>query len=333
MKVLITGAAGFIGSALTLRLLERGNEVIGIDNHNNYYDPTLKEARLSRQINHINYFHIRGDIANKTLVDNIFKTHKPNQVINLAAQSGVRYSLENPQAYIEANVLGFTNVIEACRQNNVDHFVYASSSAVYGSNTKTPFSEHQNVNHPVSLYAATKKSNELIAHSYSHLYQLSTTGLRFFTVYGPWDRPDMALQRFTKAIIQNKPLKLYNYGNHTRDFTYIDDVIEGIIRVLDKPSELNPKWCSVNPDSATSYAPWRVYNIGSNKPINLNQLIEEVENALGKKAIKKSLPLQPGDTLDTDADTTNLVNFINYKPSTKLTHGIQKFIDWYESYY
>jgi len=333
VKTLVTGSAGFIGSALTLRLLERGDTVIGIDNHNNYYDPQLKEARLARHIDHSNYTHIRGDLSDGMLIDELFKTHKPNCVVNLAAQAGVRYSLENPMAYIDSNLVGFGHILEGCRHNNVEHLVYASSSSVYGSNTKMPFSVHDNVNHPVSLYAATKKACELMAHSYSHLYQLPTTGLRFFTVYGPWDRPDMALQKFAKAIINDEPIQLFNYGNHRRDFTYIDDIVEGVIRVLDKPAEPNPDWSGDNPDSATSYAPWRIYNIGNNNPVELNDYIAALESELGKKAQKELLPLQPGDVPDTYADVDALVKDMGYKPQTTLKKGMHEFVAWFNTYY
>jgi UDP-glucuronate 4-epimerase len=333
MKILVTGSAGFIGSALTLRLLKRGDEVIGIDNHNDYYSPQLKEDRLARHIDHPQYTHIRGDLADRALVEELFKTHKPNRVVNLAAQAGVRYSLENPMAYIDSNLVGFCHILEGCRHNDVEHLVYASSSSVYGSNTKMPFSVHDNVNHPVSLYAATKKASELMAHSYSHLYQLPTTGLRFFTVYGPWDRPDMALQKFAKAIMSDEPIQLFNYGNHRRDFTYIDDIVEGVIRVLDKPAKPNPEWSGDNPDSGTSYAPWRIYNIGNNNPVELNDYISALENALRKKAQKELLPLQPGDVPDTYADVDDLVRDMGYKPSTKLKDGMKNFVEWFERYY
>jgi UDP-glucuronate 4-epimerase len=333
MKVLVTGAAGFIGSALSLKLLERGDEVIGIDNHNDYYDPQLKEDRLARHIRHPNYTHIRGDLADRSVIEELFKTHQPSRVVNLAAQAGVRYSLENPMAYIDSNLVGFGLILEGCRHNNVEHLVYASSSSVYGSNTKMPFSVHDNVNHPVSLYAATKKANELMAHSYSHLYQLPTTGLRFFTVYGPWDRPDMALQKFAKAIIHDQPIQLFNYGNHRRDFTYIDDIVEGVIRVLDKPAQPNLNWNGENPDSATSYAPWRIYNIGNNNPVELNDYIGALENALGKKTEKELLPLQPGDVPDTYADIESLVRDFDYKPVTTVETGMVKFVEWFRQYY
>ena len=333
MKVLVTGSAGFIGSALSICLLERGDEVIGLDNHNDYYDPDLKEARLARHINHVNYTHIRGDLSDRELIQDLFETHKPSYVVNLAAQAGVRYSIENPLAYADSNLLGYVNILEGCRHNNVKHLVYASSSSVYGSNTKMPFSVHDNVNHPVSLYAATKKANELMAHTYSHLYQLPATGLRFFTVYGPWDRPDMALQKFAKAIITGESIKLFNYGNHRRDFTYIDDIVEGIIRVLDKPAQPDPDWDSNEPDPATSYAPWRVYNIGSNNPVELKDYIGALEKALGKEATKEFLPLQPGDVPDTYADVDELVRDFNYKPSTSLDTGMEQFVEWFNAYY
>lgn len=333
MNILVTGAAGFIGSALSLRLLARGDTVIGIDNHNDYYNPALKKARLARHIDHPNYTHIKGDISDRALIEILFKKHKPESVVNLAAQAGVRYSLENPLAYIDSNLVGFAHILEGCRHNNVKHLVYASSSSVYGSNTKMPFSVHDNVNHPVSLYAATKKANELMAHSYSHLYGLPTTGLRFFTVYGPWDRPDMALQKFTKAIVKGTPIQLFNYGNHRRDFTYIDDIVEGVIRVLDKPAQPNKNWSGNAPDSATSYAPWRVYNIGNNSPVELNDYITALEKALGKKAQKELLPLQPGDVEGTFADVDDLVRDFDYKPATTLSDGMVKFVEWYRSYY
>ena len=333
MKILITGTAGFIGSALSLKLLERGDEVVGIDNHNDYYDLQLKEDRLARHIEHPNYTHIRGDLAEREFIEQLFKAHKPNRVVNLAAQAGVRYSLENPMAYIDSNLVGFGHILEGCRHNGVEHLVYASSSSVYGSNTKMPFSVHDNVNHPVSLYAATKKANELMAHSYSHLYQLPTTGLRFFTVYGPWDRPDMALQKFAKAIVNDKPIQLFNYGNHRRDFTYIDDVVEGVLRVLEKPAEPNPSWSGNNPDSGTSSAPWRIYNIGNSNPIELKDCISALENALGKKAQKEFLPLQAGDVEGTFADIDDLVRDLDYKPAITLDVGIKSFAEWFNYYY
>ena len=333
MKVLVTGAAGFIGSALILRLLSRGDEVVGIDNHNDYYDPKLKEDRLARYISHPKYTHVRGDLADRALVQNLFATHKPSRVVNLAAQAGVRYSIENPMAYIDANLVGFGNILEGCRQNGVEHLVYASSSSVYGSNTKMPFSVHDNVNHPVSLYAATKKANELMAHAYSHLYQLPTTGLRFFTVYGPWDRPDMALQKFAKAIVNDEPIKLFNHGNHRRDFTYIDDIVEGVIRVLDKPAIPHKDWNGDEPDSATSYAPWRVYKIGNNTPVELKDYIAALEYEFGKTAKLELLPMQPGDVEATYADIDDLVRDMDYRPQTTLQEGICKFVKWFNDYY
>ncbi|MDA9031048.1 NAD-dependent epimerase [Candidatus Pseudothioglobus singularis] len=333
MKVLVTGSAGFIGSSLSMQLLERGDKVVGIDNHNDYYDPSLKEARVNRFINHSNYTHIRMDIRDREIIDSLFKKNQFDSVVNLAAQAGVRYSIENPSAYIDSNIVGFANILEACRQNKVKHLVYASSSSVYGSNSKTPFSVHDNVDHPVSLYAATKKANELMAHSYSHLYNLPTTGLRFFTVYGPWDRPDMALQKFTKSILSGKKIQVFNFGKHRRDFTYIDDIVKGVIYVLDEPAKKNESWNSILPDPATSNAPWRIYNIGNNSSIELMDYIQAIENALKIKANKELLPLQPGDVIDTYADVTDLVKDFKYKPSVKINQGVAKFIEWYKEYY
>ena len=333
MKVLVTGSAGFIGSSLSMHLLERGDKVLGIDNHNDYYDPSLKEARVNRFIDHPNYTHIRMDIRDRNIVNSLFKKHQFDSVVNLAAQAGVRYSIENPSAYIDSNIVGFANILEACRHNKVKHLVYASSSSVYGSNSKTPFSVHDNVDHPVSLYAATKKANELMAHSYSHLYNLPTTGLRFFTVYGPWDRPDMALQKFTKSILSGKKIQVFNFGKHRRDFTYIDDIVKGVIHVLDEPAMANGSWNSSLPDPATSNAPWRIYNIGNNSPIELMEYIQAIENALKIKANKELLPLQPGDVIDTYADVTDLVKDFKYKPSVKINQGVAKFIEWYKEYY
>ena len=333
MKVLVTGSAGFIGSALCLRLLARGDHVIGLDNHNDYYDPSLKEARLARHAEHQNYTHIRIDLADRSAMEHAFADHKPQGVINLAAQAGVRYSLENPLAFVNSNMVGFAHVLEGCRHNAVEHLVYASSSSVYGANTTMPFSVHDNVDHPLSLYAASKKANELMAHTYSHLYGLPTTGLRFFTVYGPWDRPDMALQKFTRAILLGKKIQVYNYGKHRRDFTYIDDIVEGVVRVLDKPATSNPEWSGNHPDSGSSIAPWLIFNIGNNNPVDLMDYIEALENALGKKAEKIFLPLQPGDVPDTYADVNDLVEQFNYKPSTTVEEGIARFIRWYLEYY
>jgi len=333
MKVLVTGAAGFIGSALSIRLLDRGDEVFGIDNHNDYYDPNLKEARLARHINHENYTHTRMDIEDGRAVEVLLKENQFDVVVNLAAQAGVRYSIENPLAYINTNMVGFGHILEGCRHNKVAHLVYASSSSVYGSNTKMPFSVHDNVDHPLSLYAASKKANELMAHTYSHLYNLPTTGLRFFTVYGPWGRPDMALFKFTKAMLAGEKIQVFNYGKHRRDFTYIDDIVEGVIRVLDKPAVPNPNWSGDNPDSGTSSAPWRVYNIGNNSPVELLDYIGALEEALGIKAAKELLPLQPGDVPDTYADVNDLVKEFSYKPSMTVKQGVNNFIEWYKKYH
>jgi UDP-glucuronate 4-epimerase len=330
---LVTGVAGFIGSALAIRLLERGDEVIGIDNLNDYYDVNLKLARLERLRNYTQFKFIKLDISDRTAVDELFINEKFQRVMHLAAQAGVRYSITNPHAYIDSNIIGFINILEGCRHNAVEHLAYASSSSVYGANTKMPFSIHDNVDHPVSLYAATKKSNELMAHTYSHLYKLPTTGLRFFTVYGPWGRPDMSLFMFTRNILEGKPIDVFNYGNHRRDFTYIDDIVEGIIRVLDKPAQINSHWTSNHPDPATSLAPYRVYNIGNNNPVNLLTFIETLEKCLGKEAQKNLLPLQPGDVPDTYADVSDLVNDLGYKPGMLLETGIKNFVEWYKYFY
>ena len=333
MKILVTGSAGFIGSAVTLQLLARGDEVVGIDNHNNYYDPAIKEARLLRFAEHPNYTHFRVDIANRQAIDEIFKTFKPQRVINLAAQAGVRYSIENPYAYMDSNILGFAHILEGCRHHGVDHLVYASSSSVYGANTKMPFSVHQNVDHPLSLYAASKKANELMAHTYSHLYGLPTTGLRFFTVYGPWGRPDMALFKFTKAILAGNSIQVFNFGKHRRDFTYVDDIVNGVIRVVDKPATPNLLWDGDLPDPGTSKAPWRVYNIGNNNPVELLDYIKALEAILGKKATLELLPLQPGDVPDTFANVDDLVSDFDFKPSTTIDEGIKRFVAWYRDYF
>ena len=333
MKVLVTGSAGFIGSALSLRLLERGDSVIGIDNHNDYYDPTIKEARLARHANHSNYVHQRIDLADRAAIEQIFANHTPNCVVNLAAQAGVRYSIDNPLAYINSNIVGFAHILEGCRHNRVKHLVYASSSSVYGANTAMPFSVHHNVDHPLSLYAASKKSNELMAHTYSHLYGLPTTGLRFFTVYGPWGRPDMALFKFTQAILAGKKITVYNYGKHRRDFTYIDDIVEGIVRVLDQPAQPNLVWNGAKPDPSSSLDPWRVYNIGNNSPVELMDYIGALEKALGRKAEMDLLPLQPGDVPDTYADVSDLVKQFNYKPSIPIEIGVTNFVSWYRDFF
>lgn len=332
-KILVTGAAGFIGSAVVTRLLDRGDEVVGLDNHNDYYDPAIKEARLEKLASRDSYTHVRADLADQLAVDNVFECHKPWGVVNLAAQAGVRYSMENPRAYIDSNLVGFGNILESCRSYEVKHLVYASSSSVYGANESMPFSIHDNVDHPLSLYAATKKSNELMAHAYSNLYGIPTTGLRFFTVYGPWGRPDMALFKFTKAILDGDKIQVFNYGKHRRDFTYIDDIVEGIIRVLDVPAPPNVDWSGANPDSGSSFAPWRVYNIGNNNPVELLTFIKAIEKAVGKSAVMELLPLQPGDVPDTYADVDSLVDEFNYKPETSIEDGIGKFVSWYLDYF
>ena len=333
MKILVTGSAGFIDFSLCEKLLQKGENIIGIDNHNNYYDIKIKDARLDILLKYSNYQHYKIDISDKKSLEDIFIHHKPNKVINLAAQAGVRYSMVNPYAYINSNIVGFINVLENCRKNKVDHLIYASTSSVYGANTKMPFSEHDNANHPLSIYAASKKSNELMAHSYSYLYELPTTGLRFFTVYGPWGRPEMAVVTFTKAIVEDKPSEVFNFGKHTRDFTYINDIVEGIIKTINNSAASNLKWNGNKPDPASSSAPWRIYNIGNNKPVELMNYIDALEKALGKKAKINFLPLQPGDVPDTYADTTNLNEKFNYKPSTSVTDGVFNFIKWYRSYY
>ncbi len=333
MKVLITGSAGFIGSALSLRLLARGDEVIGIDNLNDYYDVGLKQARLARTLDYGSYTDVRANLEDTQTITRVFAEHEPQRVINLAAQAGVRYSLENPHAYVDTNLVGFVNILEGCRHGGVEHLVYASSSSVYGANTHLPFSVHDNVDHPVSLYAATKRANELMAHTYSHLYRLPTTGLRFFTVYGPWGRPDMALFLFTRNILANKPIDVFNDGKHLRDFTYIDDIIEGVTRVLDRIPEPAPEWSGEHPDSASSTAPYRLYNIGNNQPTELMRYIEVLEECLGKKAQMNMLPLQPGDVPATYANVDTLVHDVGYKPNTNVEVGIARFIEWYREYY
>jgi len=333
MKILVTGSAGFIGSMLSIKLLERGDEVVGIDNHNDYYDPKIKEARLERLVKYKNYKHYKDDLNDNKKLSEIFKIHKFQKVVNLAAQAGVRYSIENPLAYINSNIVGFAHILENCRNNKIEHLVYASTSSVYGANTKMPFSEHDSVNHPLSVYAASKKSNELMAHSYSYLYQLPTTGLRFFTVYGPWGRPDMALFKFTKAILEEKPIDVFNNGKHTRDFTYIDDIVEGVMKTLDNPATSNVNWNSKQPDPATSKAPWRIYNIGNNKPVQLMDYVKALEKTLGKKAKINFLPLQPGDVPDTYANVDNLNKKFNYKPATSVINGVSNFVKWYKDYF
>ena len=333
MKVLVTGTAGFIGSSLAKRLLARGDEVIGVDNLNDYYDVQIKKDRLAQLLPQAGFTDVRANIEDKAAIDKIFKEHKPDRVVNLAAQAGVRYSLINPQAYIDSNITGFLNILEACRHIGTEHLVYASSSSVYGANTAMPFSVHNNVDHPVSLYATSKKANELMAHTYSHLFNIPTTGLRFFTVYGPWGRPDMALFIFTKKILAGEPIDVFNFGHHRRDFTYIDDIVEGVIRTLDHVAPTNPQWNGDTPDPATSKAPYRIYNIGSNNPVELLRYIEVLEDCLGKKAIKNLLPLQPGDVPDTYADVDALIEDVDYKPTTPVETGIDNFVKWYRDYY
>ena len=333
MKTLVTGSAGFIGSMLSLKLLDRGDEIIGVDNHNDYYDPKIKEARLQRLKKYSSYIHFRDDLCDKKKLDKIFEENKIQKVVNLAAQAGVRYSMENPLAYINSNIVGFANILENCRKHKIEHLVYASTSSVYGANTKMPFSEHDSANHPLSVYAASKKSNELMAHTYSYLYKLPTTGLRFFTVYGPWGRPDMALFKFTKAILKGETIDVFNHGKHTRDFTYIDDIVDGVIKTLDRPASINIDWKSDKPDPGSSNAPWRIYNIGNNKPVQLMQYIEALEKTLEKKANINFLPLQPGDVPDTYANVDNLKEQFNFKPSTSVIDGVTNFIKWYKNYY
>jgi UDP-glucuronate 4-epimerase len=349
MKVLVTGAAGFIGSHVALYLLARGDDVIGIDNLNDYYQVSLKEDRLKRIENYCagikeadfpypeaetkgQFTFIKLDIADRAAMEQLFAEQQFDKVVHLAAQAGVRYSLENPHAYVDSNLVGFLHVLEGCRQHQVQHLVYASSSSVYGANETMPFSVHDNVDHPLSLYAASKKANELMAHTYSHLYQLPTTGLRFFTVYGPWGRPDMSPFLFTEAIIQQKPLKVFNYGKHRRDFTYIDDIVQGVVATLDHHAQANPDWSGINPDPSSSKAPWRIYNIGNQTPVELLDYIEMIEKALGKTTEKVLLPMQPGDVPDTYADVEQLVSDVGYRPQTPIEIGIKKFVDWYLRY-
>jgi UDP-glucuronate 4-epimerase len=333
MKLLLTGAAGFIGFHTSCLLLERGDEVVGLDNLNDYYDVSLKRARLEMLKQHSNFRFVQLDLADRQGMPELFAREKFTRVINLAAQAGVRYSLTNPLAYIDSNVVGFANILEGCRHNGVEHLVYASTSSVYGANTKMPFSVHQSVDHPLSFYAATKKANELMAHTYAHLYRLPVTGLRFFTVYGPWGRPDMALFLFTKNILAGKPIDVFNHGHHRRDFTYVADIAQGIVRAMDRVATPNPQWNGDAPDSATSNAPYRLYNIGNNEPVELAHYIEVLEQCLGKKAEKNLLPLQLGDVPDTYADVEDLVRDVGYRPATSVEEGVRKFVEWYRSYY
>ena len=332
MNVLLTGSAGFIGSELALKLLDRGDIVIGIDNLNDYYNIELKKERLSRHLNHQNYNHFEIDISQKKELEEVFKLNEIDVVVNLAAQAGVRYSIENPDVYIQSNIVGFMNILECCRHSQIRNLVYASSSSVYGANLTMPFSVHHNVDHPLSLYAASKKSNELMAHTYSNLFNLSTTGLRFFTVYGPWGRPDMALFKFTKAIMNDEEIDVYNYGDHERDFTYIQDIVDGIIKVVDNPAESNLEWDGLAPDPGSSFAPWKVYNIGSNNPVKLNDYISEIEKNVGKKAIVNFLPLQQGDVVATYADVQDLFETFDFKPKFNVTKGVKNFVEWFKKY-
>lgn len=333
MKILVTGAAGFIGSFVSRKLLDRGDTVVGLDNLNDYYDVELKRNRLKQFEGRNGFSFVKLDLADQAGMAELFAREKFDRVINLAAQAGVRYSLENPQAYVSSNLTGFVNVLEGCRHTNVQHLTYASSSSVYGANESLPFSVHDNVDHPVSLYAASKKANELMAHTYSHLFNLPTTGLRFFTVYGPWGRPDMALFLFTRKILAGQPVDIFNNGQHSRDFTYIDDIVEGVVRVSDKVATSNPDWSGVKPDPGTSKAPYRIYNIGNNNPVELLDFIAAIEKALGKKAIRNLLPMQPGDVERTYANVDDLVADVGFKPATTIEDGIARFIDWYKGYY
>lgn len=336
MKVLVTGAAGFIGFHVSQFLINRGDQVVGLDNLNDYYDVSLKQARLQQLAENANcglFRFVKMDLADTGAMEQLFKLEQFDRVVNLAAQAGVRYSIENPRAYIDSNIIGFLNILEGCRHNAVEHLVYASSSSVYGANETMPFSEHDNVDHPLSLYAASKKSNELMAHTYSHLYRLPTTGLRFFTVYGPWGRPDMALFLFTQAILDGKPIDVFNYGKHRRDFTYIDDIVEGVIRTLDRIATPNPQWSGLEPDPATSKAPWRVFNIGNQNPVELLQYIGCIEKELGREAEMNLLPLQPGDVPDTAASVKSLVEWVDYQPAIKVEQGVARFVQWYRQYF
>jgi len=333
MRVLVTGAAGFIGSHLSERLLARGDEVLGYDNLNPYYDPRLKQARLDKLLPREGFRFVNAALEDRTALEQAFDSFRPQRVVNLAAQAGVRYSLENPHAYIDSNIVGFLNILEACRHRHIEHLVYASSSSVYGANRKLPFAVEDSVDHPVSLYAASKKANELMAHTYSHLFNLPTTGLRFFTVYGPWGRPDMALFLFTRKILAGEPIDVFNHGKHTRDFTYVDDIVEGVIRTLDRVPGPDPSYDPLNPSPATSTAPYRVYNIGNNQPVELLRYIEVLEDCLGRKAERNLLPLQPGDVPDTYADVSALSRDTGYAPSTPIEVGVRRFVDWYREFY
>ncbi len=334
MKILVTGTAGFIGSHLALRLLARGDVVIGVDNLSDYYDVTLKKARLARFADHPSYTHVHADLGDRAAIEAVFASHKPQRVVNLAAQAGVRYAAQNPHVYVDTNVVGFLHILEGCRHQGVEHLVFASTSSVYGANLAMPFSEHQPTEHPLTLYAASKKANEMMAHSYAHLYGIACTGLRFFTVYGPWGRPDMALFLFTKAILNDEPIKVFNHGKHKRSFTYVDDIVEGVIRTLDKVPGKNPDWHGMSPDPASSgEAPYRIYNIGNEQPVELLRYIEVLEDCLGKKAKLEMLPLQAGDVPDTEADVSDLIAAVDYRPSVSVEEGITRFVRWYHEYH
>ena len=333
MRILVTGAAGFIGYHYSKFLLEQGFEVVGMDNLNDYYDVQLKKDRLKKLTSFKTFDFVKGDISNSQVVEETFRKNIFEYVVNLAAQAGVRYSIENPHAYIESNIVGFINILECCRHNNIKHLIYASSSSVYGANETMPFSIHDNIDHPLSLYAATKKSNELMAHTYSHLYMLPTTGLRFFTVYGPWGRPDMALFMFTKAILEDKPIDVFNYGNMMRDFTYVNDIVDGIFRTMNNVASINPLWSGLKPDPGSSKAPWRVYNIGNSNPVKLMKFISAIEKSTGKKAIINKMPMQPGDVPSTYADIESLTKELGYEPKTNIDEGVSNFVKWYREYY
>ena len=334
MKILVTGTAGFIGSHVALKLLERGDEVIGFDNLNDYYDVELKKARLARFIDHPGYTHVSADLADRAAVEACFASHRPRRVVHLAAQAGVRYAAENPHVYVSSNVNGFLHVLEGCRSYTVDHLVFASTSSVYGANTRMPFSEHDVTAHPLTLYAATKKANEAMAHSYAHLFGIPATGLRFFTVYGPWGRPDMALFLFTRAILAGEPIKVFNHGHHKRSFTYVDDIVEGVVRTLDHPAVTDPAWSGLAPDPASSgVAPYQLYNIGNEATVELLRYIEVLEQCLGRKATMELLPLQPGDVPDTEADVSRLVESVDYSPAVGVEEGVERFVRWYRDYY
>lgn len=333
MKVLVTGTAGFIGSAVAKRLLERGDDVVGIDSLNDYYDVDLKQARLNRLLSFDRFTDLRRHLEDKVAIEAAFREFEPERVIHLAAQAGVRYSIENPHAYVDSNLVGFMNILQGCRDRKVAHLTYASTSSVYGANRTMPFSVHHNVDHPLSLYAATKKANELMAHTYSHLFDLPTSGLRFFTVYGPWGRPDMALFMFTKAILEGRPIKIFNHGHHKRDFTYIDDIVEGVVRVADKIAQPNPDWSGEDPDSATSFAPYRLFNIGNSQPVALEHFIKVLEDCLGMKAERELLPMQPGDVPETSADIDDLSLHVGFRPATTVETGVQRFVEWYRDFY